>query len=157
MDWKEIKRLLDQYFEGNTSLKDDQRIRKALQRDDCPSELKAEMEMMNFFSEAKEIQTPKFDYGFIKKEKTNRFRISPYWTGIAASFALIAIFFFNQNKFQCEHGEVLAIINNERICDQELAKQQADKALALIAQKLNAGTEELNYLKTINTPTIITE
>ena len=64
MDYKVMERLLDKYFEGETSLKEESRLRAYFQRDDVPENLRPYQPLFRHL--AKE-QSHELDAGFDRK------------------------------------------------------------------------------------------
>ena len=156
MDWTNINQLIDKYYEGETTLAEEQQIRSALKREDCPEQLKAEAILMQVYQvEAqKHSNQLNFKLGNEPQEPTKGkklYSIAASFSGIAAA-VLLAILFVKTPSMQCANNQpVLAVINNQPICDEQIAKQEAEKALQIISQQLNKGTSKLEYIKTINT------
>lgn len=158
MDWNNIKQLLEKYYNAETTILEEQVLKSVLQRDDVPEELKVDAQL---FTTYKNIHTD--DLNDFKPNQPIQFlgrkKISiPKMIGVAASFLLLSFFGiqFLQKSPSCKPENVLAVINNEPICDEEIAKQKALEALQLISTKLNKGTKDLNYIKALNTPKSIT-
>ncbi len=151
MDWSKIEELIEKYYEEETSLAEEERIRLALAREDCPAHLKLEAELMNFFTHEQQIEwnaTPSYTLQPKRKRQT-LLRPLSYLSGVAAAIALLAVVYLFRQEEQCGNQPVLARVNNQSICDPVLAEQQAREALQLVASKLNQGTAHLGYIESL--------
>lgn len=145
-----IKLLLEKYFEGNTSLEEEQILRGYLKEHSFPDELKSEA---LWFSELDRQRNSKSDISELeqqlsswvdhqnKKEKNIRFR---NWTlGIAAGLALaIGTTFFFQYKQTKKYRDTYQ--------DPQIAYLEAKKVLLYVSQTLNHGTEKLQTVSRID-------
>ena len=104
-DKNNIKQLLDKYFEGQTSLQEEQTLRNYFRQDNIDESLMEFKPMFDFFNEERESAMID-EYETTIPEQTNRSKIrkilfSRVSIGIAASFILllgIKFTFFNQEK-----------------------------------------------------------
>lgn len=95
MDYNTIKKLLDQYFEGQTSLEEEEQLRTYFQQENIPDDLKAFQPLFHFFNFE---QTQELDQDFdakvleqIQLEAENKptiRRLLPYVRRIAAAVVL---------------------------------------------------------------------
>lgn len=158
MDWNNIKQLLEKYYNAETTILEEQVLKSVLQRDDVPEELKVDAKLFttykNIHKEDLNDFKPNHRIQFLGKKTIS----IPKLIGVAASFLILCFFGvqFIQESPSCKSENVLAVINNEPICDEEIAKQKALEALQLVSTKLNKGTKDLNYIKALNTPKSIT-
>lgn len=158
MDWNNVKQLLEKYYNAETTVLEEQLLKSYFQRDDIPNELKADAKLFSTYQALNEKDLndfkPNQTIQFLGKKSISM----PKMIGIAASFLLLSFFGiqFLQQSQSCKPENVLAVINNEPICDEEIAKQKAMEALQLISSKMNQGTKNLDYIKALNTPQIIT-
>jgi len=153
MDWNNIERLLERYYEGESTIAEETELREAMLHKDCPPYLKSESHLFSFLAAESNIQAENLTYQLSVSKPTNKLvSIAKKYSGMAAALALLAIFYFTQSQTCADNQPVLAVINNQKICDETIAKQQAKEALQLVASKLNKGTSKLDYIHTINTP-----
>lgn len=165
MDWNNIEQLLEKYYDGTSTTEEEQTIKAAFGQGNIPTHLQADAQLMGYLNKA---TTEQLEQSFVpptssgktvplKPKRTNISLIIRQFT--AAAVILIAGFFISKQLFPekaaCD-TKILATINNQEICDKELAKEEARKALMLISAKLNKGTNELGHLKTMNKPSEIT-
>ena len=169
MEWNKIRELLANYYDGTTSLEEEQVLRQALRRDDCPADLQAEAMLFQHFAEEGEVESTSFSFTeeTLRRAEENaignnsRFGLLRRLTGIAAMVAVCGFIYFQWFSPSVEacptDSPVLAIVNNEEICDKEQAKKEAKEILLLVSQTLNESTDELQHLDKITTPQKITQ
>lgn len=135
MELAKVQKLLDRYFEGETSLVEEQQLRDFFQNETVPPHLAPYAAMFKGFAEAqketssREIELPKP----IQK--------SSVWIwSIAASFVVAlgigSMLYFQNDGLTPEQQEALA------------AYQEAKQTMMLLSANLNEGTSKLNYLNT---------
>ena len=140
MDYKRIKDLLDKYFEGNTSIAEENELRAFFSgKADIPSDLEYAKAIFSFINEEKSKQQKKT----ISFEKSNT-KLFYYISGIAASI-LIAVM-LNFVNTEAENEIVYAYINGKPITDKNIAAEYSKQALLAVSQNLEQGTKNINYL-----------
>ncbi len=145
MDYKEVKKLADKFFNGKTTLEEEQVLKDYFKNSkDIPSDLLYAKELFcHFISESKETT----DIPVVKKVKRILPRSVLVFTGIAASIILVfGIIFFTEK----ENKPVYAYLNGVPVTDEYQALNETYKAINLISKNLNRGTEDLNYLNKFN-------
>ena len=92
-----IENLLEKYFEGKTSLKEEELLRKYFLQNDIPEHLRVYKPIFNFFSEEqrKEVRSEKLEV-----RNKNKVVIVRIFAGIAASLFLLFTlkYFFVQDR-----------------------------------------------------------
>jgi len=137
MDWTEIEKLLTAYYEGETTLEDEEKLKQALLRDDVPQQLAHERQLFSFFdvAAAESMSNSTQEVSIAPKLK-----LWPKLAGVAALALLLTTLVTQSNP--TVYGE----INNEKIYDKDVAYQEAMKGLLLVSEKMNSGTKHLQYL-----------
>jgi len=144
MDWSRIEELIDKYFDGQTTLKEQAELREAFNRQDCPEQFKVEAQLMNFFTKESTLSSDRLQYVLEPNKKQNLLQVFMYrYGGVAAAVAVFFLFFYN-NKNVCDNQPILAVINNQKICDEAVAKQHVEEALHLISLKMNQSTSKFD-------------
>ncbi|MBU1368237.1 MAG: hypothetical protein KJ578_14900 [Bacteroidetes bacterium] len=140
MSTKPIKELIRLYFEGQTSLEQEQQLRAYFEQEELPDELKALKPLFSLSAKKTEALQDKFDQSMMQhiaqsetEEKTNTNRFL-YWPLAAASVALIlfvsSLFnLTNNNQFE------------ETYNDPAVAYAQASNALQFVGLKLSSGLQ----------------
>jgi len=158
MNTSEIEVLLEKYYEGNSSLAEEQLLREFFGGKEIPAHLKSHQPLCVFFADEKLTEMAVSDF---EKDMTaqlaeftpeiltvpmhrNRGRFL-FITGIAATILLlIGIFFtFQQDVFKTvrSHG------SNYKT---ELAYAEASEALLIVSSNLNTGLKQVSRLQVID-------
>ena len=125
-DKRQIEALIEKYFEGLTSLDEEQVLRDYFQREDLPEELKIHAPLFQYFSsEREEIQETKVS---VRRNKTIRL---VHWVSISAAACLLLFlgmsFFQNSNRSVMETS--VAYIDGKKYTNIEQIQTEALKAL----------------------------
>lgn len=125
MELDRIEKLLEKYFEAETTEAEEQVLRDYFTGGSVAEHLKEYSVMFSYFSKAKE---ERFTKQVPLKPRVNYYK----WISVAALAVLVfGIYFGKQNQDQKEA---------------EYAYQQTKKALGLLAQNLDRGTQKVAYL-----------
>jgi hypothetical protein len=133
-----LKQLIDKYFDGETSLEEEQQLREFFKQEDLSgayTELKAYFIVSDEFSE--ETLSAGFDEMLDKKlmaeSDSGKRKMTTYWiSGIAASLLLFLSIWLGTELFQPK--EVYGTIT-----DPKIAFMETKKVLGDVSQKLNEG------------------
>ena len=132
-----IENLINKYFEGETSIAEENDLKVYFSSSDVAQHLKQYQPIFGYFSQAKEQQfTQEIS---LKNKKQN----SVMWLSIAASVVImlgVGIFMY----FETNKTEQFVACNSED--SPELALEQTQKALALVSEHLNTGIESVSYI-----------
>jgi hypothetical protein len=133
MELANMEKLLEAYFEGNTSLEEEKLLRKYFTSDVVAAQLKVYKPLF----ESYEIAQEEVSKRELKISNTN-LPFSKLWRyGIAASIAavgLITVLLFSSLSLSQEEEAALAAFNESK------------KAMLLLAENFNNGTEQLALL-----------
>ena len=148
MEFKNLELLLHKYFEGNTSLDEEQQIKEFFKNNkELPEKLLKTKAMFEFFQNEKEKQL-EYQFSPGKSKKTSIKKLYYQVSGIAASILiLISIFIYTDNS---EEQKIYAYINGKPIMNEQVAKMEAKRALLLVSSNFNQGTENLKHLSTFS-------
>jgi hypothetical protein len=132
-----LEKLIEKYFEGETSIAEENELKVYFSSSDVAQHLKQYQPIFGYFSQAKEQQfTQEIP---LKTRKQN----SAMWLSIAASVVIMlgvgTFMYFETNKTE----EFVACSPED---NPELALQQTQKALALVSEHLNTGIESVGYI-----------
>lgn len=155
MEKHQINQLIEKYFEGNTSLKEEKILREYLSQDeynDWP-ELKKQF---GYFKEAQELSlnTSRLESRIIssieeferqssppaKKRSITRYLVA---ATIAAAIIIAGIFIARSPDNRIR----------DTYTDPAIAYAETQKALLLVSQKMNQGIKPLNHINRLNTGT----
>ena len=132
-----IENLIDKYFEGETSIAEENELKVYFSSTDVAQHLKQYQTIFGYFSQAKEQQ---FTQEIPLQTKKRNVVL---WLSIAASVVVMlgvgSMMYFNNDKEE----QFVACTPED---NPELALQQTEKALALISEHLNTGIESVSYI-----------
>jgi len=132
-----IEILIDKYFEGETSIAEENELKVYFSSTDVAQHLKQYQTIFGYFSKAKEQQ---FTQEIPLQTKKRNVVL---WLSIAASVVVLlgvgTMMYFNNDK-----EEQFVACSPED--NPELVLQQTEKALALVSEHLNTGIESVGYI-----------
>jgi hypothetical protein len=154
MELKEIKRLLDKYYDGDTSLEEEHLLRDFFRNSEVPEDMFIDKELFvqmereqNKIPENKELTHSLhqiIDLQVKRENKIKRLNLFYKVSSVAAGIAIIVISYLavvQNNKKTLE---------NDTYQDPKVAYEQVKRTLLYISQNLNHGTETLNQVSRIN-------
>jgi hypothetical protein len=150
MNTREIKELLEKYYEGETSLADEKALKDFFLSAEVPSELEGYKSQFLYFAEASgdEISDREFEEKvFAKRNVSPVVPLHPgrnrlyYISGIAATILLLIglVFTFREDVFNRQKV-------NGTTTDPELVFSQTRDILALVSVNFNKGMDKMQYL-----------
>lgn len=143
-----IKLLLEQYFEGNTSIEEERILKAYFNQEAVAAELRSYQSLFQYFKQEQSIMpSEQLEQKIVAQLPTTKVhqmnRNDWRWAiGIAASLALMMASWFALEQWQTQ--EQVAEINWEQYEpeDPEEALEYTKAALELLAQKLNGGASQ---------------
>ncbi|MBW1853985.1 MAG: hypothetical protein JRJ00_04780 [Deltaproteobacteria bacterium] len=149
MTTKEIEAILAKYYDGETTLREEHRLREFFLRSDVPERLLEHKPIFGFFNEEGNIATSEtFDHALEEKLRQgkvvsliNRRRRITYALSIAAGIVLVAglIITFQLGMFSPSQPY-------GTISDPNLAYVEARNALFMVSERFNAGVDKASRL-----------
>jgi len=136
-----IEKLIDKYFEGETSIAEENELKVYFSSSDVAQHLKQYQPIFGYFSQAKEQQFTQ-EIPLLTKSRDQK-RAIVMWLSIAASVVVmlgVGTFMY----FESHKSEQFVACTPED--NPELALEQTQKALALVSEHLNTGIESVGYL-----------
>jgi len=152
MAYNELKSLLEKYYDGATSLKEERRIRELLKDKKLGSAFDTERHVFGIFDDRKKESNPPFSLdedimeaidSKIKEGHISRFRQPIKWAMTAAA-SLLFVFFISQ---QFDNQPVKMV---DTYKDEKKAYKATKKVLGFVSGKLNAEALKLKELSAIN-------
>ncbi|WP_036385519.1 hypothetical protein [Muricauda sp. MAR_2010_75] len=126
MELDNIEKLVEKYFEANTTVAEEEQLRAYFSQEKVATHLEQYKPMFNYFSMAKEERYTK---QVPLKPSVNYYK----WISVAAVAVLtFGIYFGNQYQEKKKA---------------EYAYEETKKAFELLAENFNRGTEKVAYLK----------
>ncbi len=152
MDYKEIKILLDSYYNGETSLEEEKLIHEFFKGDNIPLELMKEKELFESYQKIKIESNPDHKLnneliGLIEqkweKSTKGKFRKVIKWSmSAAASIAvMLSIYFYYNQK---------PMLIQDTFTDQQQAYEATKQVLTYISVTMNSESVKLAGLAQIN-------
>ena len=155
MDRKNIEKLLEKFYNGDTTIGEERMLENYFSQDKIPAALEAEKDIFRYYSQTREEQPINHDLEqkiirAIESEGGDltgkRRRLIFTVTSIAASFLILLGSWF---ILLSPAGPGLALSRYQDTFDNpEIAYVETQKALLFVSAMLNSGTEDLNYLST---------
>ncbi len=133
-----IEKLIDKYFEGETSIAEENELKLYFSSSDVAQHLKQYQLMFGYFAQAKEQQFTQEIPLQTKKRNV------VMWLSIAASVVILlgaGMFKYLENS---STPNQFVACNAED--SPELALEQTQKALALVSEHLNTGIQTVSYI-----------
>ncbi len=131
-----IEKLVDKYFEGETSIAEEKELKEYFSSPDVAQHLEQYQAVFGYFSQAKQEQFS----ATIPLQSKKQTKV--VWLSIAASVVvMLSIGYFTYQNVSETNQESLGVID-----DPEVAFRETQKALALISKHVNTGIESVSYL-----------
>jgi hypothetical protein len=135
MELDKIEKVLEKYFQGETSIAEEKELRVYFSSSDVAQHLEHYKPMFVYFGVEKEQKFEKIIPLLAKKRYV-------VWLSIAASivvlFGVITIVFTEDKAMNKELGTY---------DDPEVALKETQKALAMLSSQVNVGIESVTYIK----------
>ena len=155
MTMKEINKILEKYYNGETSLEEENMLKEFFSRSDIPEELTIHKAQFDFYESEKhiEILSTDFDEKIISKIENQKitklnFSRKPVWrlvAGLAAGLLIIfGSYFLINEQFRDNTTSVEFTAEEQEALDQTLI------ALAKVSKYINLANEKLQKMSIIN-------
>ncbi len=134
MESVKIEKLLEAYFEGNTTLAEEKLLRDYFNSNNVAGHLEQYTSMFAGFQAAKEEHSSREFNLPERKSKTNK----TWWYSVAAMLVVafgVGSFYFSQPHYTQEEKEALA------------AFEKSKKAMMLLSENLNKGAEQITFVE----------
>jgi hypothetical protein len=137
MEFNKMEALLEKYFDGETSIAEENELKNYFSSSNVAPNLEQYKPLFGYFTEAKKENFDK-DAPLISKKK------KAVWLSIAASIAILlgtgTYVYFNTNEVK-ENNEL------GTYDDPKEALEATQKALAMLSNNVNTGVEGIQYIK----------
>lgn len=137
-----IEVLLEKYFDGETSLQEEQELKTYFMSKDVAQHLKIYQPLFGYYTKAKEDS-------FTKKVTLNSGKVyKKVGLSIAASIVFAASFYlFIKEEKPANTSKTLASSEYGTFNNPEEAFKETQKALALISTNVNKGVSSVSYIE----------
>jgi hypothetical protein len=160
MDSNKINALLEKYFEGTTSLEEEQTLKNYFQQDDIAPELKAYKGLFQYFTAEQDVlMSSDFDARLLEKldppvQQKGVRTMDFSWMRIAAAVLLLVAVFFTARQWPTEPAQTSVDWTQYESENPEDAYEATMAALALVSKKMQTGEKEtlkgLGKIKQVN-------
>lgn len=135
MELNRIEKLLEKYFQAETSLAEEQELKNYFASDDVAPNMKQYKSLFACFSEAKNEELTKEIVVQSKKRST-------IWLSIAASITiLLGVGVFSYLNMETKEKGELGTYD-----DPEVAFRETQKALKMVSENVNVGIKSVEYV-----------
>ncbi len=139
MELDRIEKLIDKYFEGETSIAEEKELKNYFSSSDVAQHLEQYKSVFGYFSQA---QSQQFNATIPLKAKK---RTNVAWLSIAASVVILfGIGTFMYTKTNDKPSSQLSDLGTYD--DPEVALAETQKALELVSEKINVGIGSVSYI-----------
>jgi hypothetical protein len=154
---KNIEELLEKYYNGETTLEEERKLHWYFQTHDVPMHLKPDAEIFRYhYRQTREEVSPGLSERLAKlideqNRKSKYFlpvRTIRLISAVAASVLILLALWIGVGRNIMQQKQVARY--TDTFDDPQLAYLETKKALILVSEKLNAGTEHLQHLKKYN-------
>lgn len=154
MDYKKIEDLLDNYWNGVSSLEQEKELVAFFTKEEVPAHLKEYQPLFQFIQEEKDVEvSTSFEANLLAvlekeelKEKQNEAapeaKMKRLWTPllrIAATVALVCGMFFTYQNYSVEQVDEYAMVDS--FDTPEEAYRETMRALKLVSKKIDKGAK----------------
>lgn len=134
----EIEELLNRYFEGETSLQEEQTLKEYfLNADNVPAKWNYAKAMFTGFSSKKEVTSHTVA---VRKKGMSLKRI-------AAAVAVVAILSAGAAMLIPEEKEIYCYVNGKPVTDYELALKHAERAFGIMEKEISKPAQSLDLIE----------
>ncbi len=136
MELDNIEKLIAKYFEANTTVAEEELLKKYFAQGNVPEHLASYTPIFNYFAAAKQEQ---FDKEVVLESDASakKMKFNYKWLSVAAVGLLFFGVYFGNTYFEQKEKERMAT---------EYAYQETKKALDFLSENFNKGTEKVAYL-----------
>lgn len=134
MELNNIEQLLEKYFEGETSIAEEQQLKEYFNSEHVASHLEVHKPLFSYFSQSKK---DKMNFSSILPSKKRKYTL---WIGVAASLLFIVGIVTFWDKPSAKQEDLGSFE------DPEIAFRETQKALAMLSENVNVGIQSLEYV-----------
>ncbi len=152
MELTEINRLLDKYWEGETTLEEEAQLRRYFQEEEPPAALRPVAELFRHYE-----NPPQLDEDFDQQLLSRIVEQKPVsmWPTLLKIAAVVTLFlvgtlWFKQTYWTSPEPTIAVATQEDTYEDPERAYEETKQALLLMSSLMNEGTEHLTKLEKFN-------
>ena len=136
MELDKVERILEKYFEGETTSAEEKELKDYFASTNVAQHLEHYKPMFGYFSQAKQEQ-----YNAVIPLETKKRKIASWISIAAAVIVLLGLGTFTFMNYNTTTSKDLGTYD-----DPEVAFRETQKALALISKHVNTGIESVGYI-----------
>ena len=136
-----IEKLVEKYFEGETSIAEEKELKVYFSSTDVAQHLKQYQSIFGYFAQAKQ-EALKTEFPLLSKIHSKKRNVVA-WLSIAAS---VVVFLGIGTVMYLNSNDSYQFVSCNSEDDPEKVLKETQKALALVSEKLNTGIESVNYI-----------
>ena len=149
MEYSTAKELLEKYWNCETSIQEEEMLRRYFHQENIPPDLKKYQDLFRYYSgEREKVLNGEFDdriLGMLETKKGRRQRLLGILYKVAAAVLLILSFVVINDRFIQVKDQAKQIVE-DTFNDPEKALEETKKVLFFMSEKLNRGKEEITRL-----------
>ena len=154
MDYRNIKALLEKYWNCETSLEEEKQLRMYFNNSEVHNDFKEFAPLFQYFKSQKDIRiSDNFEKKIVKqiksRKKAGRQHFLNIYYKVAAAVILILFIVIIHQRFIAVR-EKATIVVQDTFEDPEKALEEAKKALLLVSEKWNKGKDNFTKLSEFN-------
>jgi hypothetical protein len=160
MEFNKIRELLDRYWDGTSTLEEEEALRSFFSRDitSLPADLKEAQPLFSYFAAERDIPMPVFPDIEIPvapmPERPVKQMIWQHWMKYAAMLLVAVGIGYASRQAQTKQTRIMASLSEQDTFDDpEKAFAVTQKALQLLSRNLNKGTTQMQKLAYFNEAT----
>ena len=162
MEFNKVRELLDRYWDGTSTLEEEEALRSFFSRDiaNLPADLKEAQPLFSYFAAERDIPMPVFPDIEIAvaqqqtPERPVKQMIWQHWMKYAAVLLIAVGIGYSIRQAESRHDQIaVAVSEQDTFDDPEKAFAVTQKALQLLSRNLNKGTAQMQKLAYFNEAT----
>jgi hypothetical protein len=160
MEFNKIRELLDRYWDGTSTLEEEEALRSFFSRErgDLPADLKEAQPLFSYYAAAADVPMPAFPEMEIPVarmlERPVKQLVWQHWMKYAAIILVAVGIGYAARQAETRHDRLTASLSEQDTFDDpEKAFAVTQKALKLLSRNLNKGTSQVQKLSYFNEAT----
>jgi len=156
MELDKIEKLLEQYWNCETTMEEEKQLKAFFKRGDYPDHLKEVALLFGYYREQsdKEIADESFDEMLTEKLQVSKTIVINNKTfyrflKVAAAISIIFIAGILANKYQTDYGNNITMTEDTFTTPEE-AYEETKRALHLLSTKMNTGKKHIKKIMVLN-------
>ena len=139
MEPENIKKLLQKYYDAETTLLEEQFLKNYFEGQKISPQLASEQSAFDFYAQEQKIVLP-------QKNSQQKPSQTKTWLSLAAA----AVVILGIGTFVYQQKRINPIIANDSFNDPEIAFRETQKALNLLSQNVNIGIQSVQHIEEFN-------